>query len=272
MERKWAMVIAVAAGILAMFLTYFYFQRWKARFHLEEAPILIASKDIYKGSVIDYKMLVLKPMPVKFIQPGALSSRESAVGKSALVTILAGEQILATKLAAPGAGLTLAGKTPPGKRAVTIGLDAASAVGGMIKPGDHVDILAIFITPAVTISLLQDVLILAVGQQMVPRPQGRARRAEQAASPTRRETITLALTPQEVRVLTVAMEQGKIRLTLRPRMEKPQPGTQVDLTNLPAAIDVGTLLQFYIRRPDPGPSVEVIRGLKREITPLPSGK
>lgn len=271
MERKWAIVVAVVAGLLAVFLTNFYFQRWKARFRVEEAPILIAARDIARGSVIDYKMLALQATPVKFIQPGALSSRESAVGKTAITTIMAGEQILATKLARPGAGLSLAGKTPPGKRAVTVGLEAASAVGGMISPGDHVDVLAIFTNPAVIISLFQDILVLAVGQQMVPQVAGRARRGEDDAL-SRRESVTLALTPQEVRILTVAMEQGKIRLTLRPRMEKVTGIHKVDLSNLPPAIDLPTLLQFYIRRPEVGPSVEVIRGLKKELTPVPQGK
>lgn len=271
MERKWAIIAAVVAGLLAVFLTNFYFQRWKARYRLEEAAILVAASDIPKGAVIDYKMLALQPVPVKFIQPGALSSRESAVGKTALVTIMAGEQILATKLAAPGAGLTLAGKTPPGKRAATISLEAASAVGGMIRPGDHVDVIAIFSAPPVTISLFQDILVLAVGQEMVP-SEARARREEEDESATRRETVTLALTPQEVRVLTVAMEQGKIRLTLRPRMEKEDGLPKVDLSNLPPAIDLSTLLQFYIRRPEPGPTVEVIRGLEKQVTPLPEKK
>ena len=104
---------------------------------------------------------------------------------------------------------------------------------------------------------------------MVPTPEGRGRRGDQLAAPMARQTVTLALSPQEVQILAVAMEQGKIRLTLRPRMEEEEPLPAVDLSNLPSAIDFNTLLQFYIRRAPPGPSVEVIRGLKKEITPLP---
>ncbi|MBN2097814.1 MAG: Flp pilus assembly protein CpaB [Candidatus Omnitrophica bacterium] len=275
MERKWAIAIGVVLGLLAVILTNFYFQQYRAKFRMQEAAILVAARDISEGALINYDMLALQNFPVKFIQPGALQSKEAAVGKTALATIMAGEQILSTKLALPGRGLTLAGKTPPGKRAFTVGLDASAAVGGLIKPGDHVDVLAIFTNPAVTVALFQDILVLAVGQEMVPAEEGQAVRERLSAATAAsysRDTITLALSPQEVQIITVAKEQGKLRLTLRPRMETGDTLPQVDLSNLPPAIDLGTLLQLYIRPQEQGPSVEVIRGLKKEMTIVPTNK
>ena len=266
MERKWiVVVIAVVLGLLAAVFAHTLIQKERGKLRVKAASVLIAAQDISKGAVIDYDMLAFKPIPLNFIQPGAFTSQESAVGKTALVTIMAGEQILNTKLAAPGTGLTLAGKTPPGKRAFTIALDAASAVGGMARPGDHVDVLAIFANtnPPLTLTLFQDVLILAVGQEMVSAEEGRARRAKEAVTTVRRETITLALTPQEVQVFAVAMEQGKIRLTLRPRQESGRALPTADLRQLPSALNLNTLLQFYIKRPKAMPSVEVIRGLEK---------
>lgn len=273
MQRKWAVIVAAVLGLLAVFLTNYYFQQREVGLRAKETRVLVAAKDISQGTTIDYDMLAFKVVPVNFVQPRALTSRESAVGKAALATIMAGEQILNTKLAAPGTGLTLAVKTPPGKRAFTIGLETTSAVGGMIRPGDHVDVLAIFTNPAVTLTLFQDLLVLAVGQEMVAEETAKKRRGEKTPSPTARGTITLALTPQEVQVITVAMQHGKIRLTLRPRMEKGGTLPPVDLSNLPPAIDLNTLLQFYIRRApqkEAAPTVEVIRGLKKEVTPVPT--
>lgn len=269
MKRKWAIVVAAALGLLAVFLTNLYLQQREAELRPKkgkEGRVLVAARDISKGVTIDYEMLSFKAMPVKFIEPKALRAKESAVGKTALLTIMAGEQILPSKLVAPGRGLTLAAKTPPGKRAFTISLDAAALVGGMVKPGDHVDILTIFTAPAITLTLFQDILVLAVGQEMVPTQE---RGAREKASSAARSTVTLALTPQEVQVLTVAMQHGRIRLTLRPRMETGKVLPPVDLSNLPAAIDLNTLLQLYIRRHEAAPTVEVIRGLKKEVMPLP---
>lgn len=265
MKRTWAIVAAAVLGLLAVVLTNVYLQRQKPPPE-EMTSVLVAASEITKGAVIEHNMLVLQPTPVKFVQPGALRAREIAVGKTAMVTIMAGEQILATKLAQPEAGLTLAGKTPPGKRAFALGLEPASAVGGFIRPGDHVDVLAIFTAPVITITLFQDVLVLAVGKEMVAEEEKKGG----GDSVSRRESVTLALTPQEVQIISVAIEQGKIRLTLRPRQEEGKAMPAVDLSQLPPAVDINTLLQFYIRRAvEPQPSVEVIRGLKKEITPLP---
>jgi pilus assembly protein CpaB len=259
-------------GLAAVFLTNTYFQKQKQGLRVKAAQVVVAARDISEGAVINYDTLAFKSVPLKFIQPGALNSKEAAVGKTAIAAIMAGQQVLSTNLSTPGRGLTLAGKTPTGKRAFTVSTDAVSAAGGMIRPGDHVDVLAIFTKPAIIVTLFQDILILAVGQEMIHTEEGRLRRVQETAAPTRRETVTLALTPQEVQIITVAIEQGKIRLTLRPRREVGKALPTVDLRNLPPTIDLNTLLQFYIRLPKPPPSVEVIRGLEKELTPLPGKK
>ena len=272
MQRKWAIIVAAVCGILAVFLTNAYFQEREARLRVKETRVLVAARPISRGTTIDYDMLAFKTMPVTFIEPGVLKSAESAVGKAAAVSIGAGEQILESKLIAPETGLTLAVKTPPRKRAFTISLEAAPAVGGMARPGDHVDVLAIFTAPQLTLTLFQNVLVLAVGQEMVPTEEERVRRRQRdEAAPRRGGTITFALTPQEVQILTVAMQHGKIQLTLRPRMERAEALPRVDLSNLPLAVDLNTLLQFYIRpsKIKPVPTVEIIRGLEKEITPIP---
>ncbi len=280
-KRTWAIIVAMLLGLAAVFLTNYYFQQQEAALRNKEAEkvrVLVAAGDISRGTTIDYDMLGFKLIPANFIEPGALRSKEAAVGKAALVTIAAGEQILQSKLVVPGTGLTLARKTPPGKRAFTISLDAAASVGGMVQPADHVDVLAVFASPPITLTLFQDILVLAVGQGMVPEEDEKTRERKfgvQATAARSREAITLALTPQQVQVLTVATQQGQIRLTLRPRMETAEALPEVDLSQLPPAVDLNTLLQLYIsqfQKQEVAPSVEVIRGLKKETAPLPSGK
>lgn len=268
-ERRLAIIVAAVLGVLAVLMTNIYFKQKEAR--LRPAPagapgvqVLVAARDISRGATVDYDMLAFKAVPVNFVEPKVLQTKEAAVGKTAAVTISAGEQILPSKLTTPGKDLTLAVKTPPGKRAFTITLEETSAVGGMLSPGDHVDVLAIFTKPSITLTLFQDVLILAVGREMVPTKR---------KSSSGKEPITLALTPQEVQVLTVAMDAGKIRLTLRPRSEIGKAMSQVDLSNLPPAIDLNTLIQLYIgqfQQMSPAQTVEVIRGLKKETTAFPA--
>lgn len=270
MNRRLGVIVAVVLGGLAVILTNVYLQQKAKKMRFEEAAILVAAQEISKGALVEYDMVAFKTMPVPFIQPGALTAKEAAVGKTALATIMPGEQILSTKLAAPGSGLTLAGKTPPGKRAITIDLENVSAVGGMVHPGDHVDILGVFANPPVTLTLFQDILILAVGQEMVAAGEGARQKALPGVSPRAKDSITLALSPQEAQIISVAIGQGKISLTLRPRMEVGRTMPPIDLSNLPAVITFQTLLQLYMRTPteEVQPQVEIIRGLKKEITPV----
>jgi len=267
MKKRWMLIVAGVLGIAAVFLVNVYIKGQKPPDE-KQGRVVVAVRDITKGQVVGHSSVNYKTMPLKFIQPGALKSRESAVGKTAVTTIMTGEQVLSNKLTSPGRGLTLSAKTPPGKRAFSIGLDSSSAVGGMILPGDHVDVLAIFSAPPTTITLFQDILILAVGGNMVALQDGKE--IKKSASAARKEGVTMALSPQQVQILSVAMEQGKIKLTLRPRAETGAAMPSVDLSQLPPAVNLNTLLQFYFRQPEPVPQVEVIRGLKKEISPIPA--
>jgi pilus assembly protein CpaB len=291
MERKWIIIVAVL-GALAIFLTYFYLQLSDLYVQQKQVPpqsektqVLIATQDIPQGTAIAEEMVNFKTVPVDFVEPGALKSLEDAVGKISAVVIMSGEQILATKLvppsppkpvpAKPQIDRTLAGKMPLGTRAFTLDLDAAASVGGMVKPGDHIDVVASFSNPPITLTLLEDILVLAVGQETVS-----VRTEEEQTGQLKsvdaevgiNGAITLALSPQQVQKLGVAMEHGKIQLTLRPWREAKEIIAPIGQNKLPAAIDLNSLLEDYIKPPEQVPSVEVIRGLKRELTPLPEEK
>lgn len=120
---------------------------------------------------------------------------------------------------------SLAIKTPIGKRAYTVMIEKLSAVGGMISPGDYVDIIVHLNIPAelrasgqpdaTTVTLFQDVLILAVADSMqagvAPSPEAQA-----AAS----IPITFALDPREAGLLSFAQKNGTLQLQLRPPLDK----------------------------------------------------
>jgi Flp pilus assembly protein CpaB len=116
-------------------------------------------------------------------------------------------------------------KTPAGKRAFTIMIDSLSAVGGLINSGDYVDILAQLQVPkgegkgseTVTAVLFQNLQILSIGTNFSPigsQPQYENQQRAQTLY------ITLALSPEEVGLLTFAQAHGKLQLTLRSPTEK----------------------------------------------------
>ena len=116
-----------------------------------------------------------------------------------------------------GRGSLLANIIPHQERALSVAVDATSAVAGMVRPNDHVDIIGTFRFPAaegesaldtVTLTLLQNVTVLAAGQQL-------SSSAEESRRGGSYSSLTLSLTPPEVELLVFAQQKGKLTFTLR---------------------------------------------------------
>jgi Flp pilus assembly protein CpaB len=116
------------------------------------------------------------------------------------------------------------------------------------------------------VPLFQNVEILAVGGEIVPSSgAGSSAKKEQAKLSAPAGTVTLALDPQEAVLLSFVQEHGKIKLNLRSSED-----TQKE-TIRPA--DWDTLFQYLSSGKENGmggqqPTVEVYRGLNREVIPL----
>jgi len=123
------------------------------------------------------------------------------------------------QLVAQAPASSLAIRTPAGKRALTVLIDSLSAVGGLINPGDYVDILAHLTIPPppntnlpsekVTAILFQNMQVLGVGTNL---QSGGSYEAQQQSSSL---NITFAVDPEEAGLLTFAQQQGRLQLILR---------------------------------------------------------
>lgn len=282
-KRALVFIIALCCGILAVLLTKIYIKQKitqteaQVRNYLGEAAIvLVAEKNIPRGSVIKENMVALQKIPSNFAQPNVFTSAESALGKIAAVDIAKGEQILRNKITSKamdngGSAGSLATRTPTGKRAITISIDSLSAVGGMVNPDDYVDVIGDFpipqqvqgktVTQLITVTLFQNVLVLDMGG-------GKAKGASIS-------TVTLALNPQEAAFLNYAQQQGKIRLLLRPPLEtETQVLPPVSVDNFwpeimrRAGIEVPTTPALEVVKPSVPSTVDVYRGSKKEEVPL----
>ncbi len=112
---------------------------------------------------------------------------------------------------------TLSLMTPAGKRAYTVRIDPLSAVGGMINPGDFVDVLAHMNMPdpmtnkteKITSIVFQYVKVLAVGTNL----QATGGYEQQQVAPAL--NITLALSPEEAGLMSFMEKNGQLQLVLR---------------------------------------------------------
>lgn len=164
--------IAIGAAVFAMFLIYSYSQEKKAEYDKKYGStkrVVVATKDILEMSTIDDTMIEIIEKPIDFIQPGALEDPEDAVGLVAAAPIKKGEEVLTTKLLAPGPNTGLSLQISPGNRAVTIPITDVSGVAKLIRPGDHIDIITALQVGSgnnrktEVKTLLQDVPVLAAG-------------------------------------------------------------------------------------------------------------
>jgi pilus assembly protein CpaB len=273
MRNRAAMLLSIGMGLLAVFMMTVYMTGRENQLLELAAPkdVLIATTDILANSVIDERMIQRILVPAKYQQPKVLVDIREAIGRVVAVSVPRGAQLLGTYL--EDAGRTaLAFEVTRGRRAVTIAVSDVTGVGGLVRPGNFVDILGTFEfgrpsggggqggrpgyadERTETRTLMQNVLVIAAGQDYLggrpdPRPQEQARTMSEqaaqaqanAASARNRDVrnVTVLVAPQQVQELVLAQRVGALTLALRSNLD----GAQVaDLTTL----DPNTLLHVPI--------------------------
>jgi Flp pilus assembly protein CpaB len=121
-------------------------------------PVLIAARPINEGEVLEAADIEVAYVAAEAKAPRVLTESAQAIGDVALVAIPKGEQILASSVGnatASAAPQTFAGDVPVGMRAVAIALEETVGAGGLVQPGDRVDVIASYqlkpIRPATTV-------------------------------------------------------------------------------------------------------------------------
>ena len=212
---KLMLIMALVMGLFTAGLSYYYIRNLTTSTPVAQkmkmAKVVVAKATIPSRTLITPDMVYLREMPEELIHPDALKRLDEAVGSIARSEILLGEQVFRSRILKKGEALGLVLSIPPGKRAVTVKVNEVIGVGGFVKPKDHVDILGTFSADKAgvdtTVTVLQDVEVLAVAQEMDDRDKGKAK------VPT---SVTLAVTPEEAEKVTLAEEIGSLRLALRP--------------------------------------------------------
>ena len=173
--------------------------------------VVVATKDIAARSVVASDMVRLERVPKGTKHAKAVSQTSQVLGQVTTQPIVAGEQILTTRLFSSVQHSGLSYQLATGSRAVSIGINQKVSVAYQVRPGDFVDVIVSYELPtqnreSVSTIMLQGIQVLAIGSEM----------KAGAAAPTSAETITLSVKPEEAERLVWAEDYGKIRLVLRP--------------------------------------------------------
>jgi len=187
---------------------------------LNTTEVLVARSDIPLGEVVSEGLLRWQTWPADAVTPsfitksGGMQAQKEMAGRIARAPILAGEPITNHKLVAPGSGGVLAAILPAGMRAISTKIrDEEKAVGRLILPNDHVDVILIRRVRGkggqegfVADTLFTNVRILAIGQQI------ETKEGKKSADGT---TATLELTPHQAELLALGNQMGDVTLSLR---------------------------------------------------------
>jgi pilus assembly protein CpaB len=221
MDRNKLLTIFGGAWVSAALLTWLLYSATKAPKVEKTAPIVAAAHDMPAGTRLRKDDLKIVRVSEKDSPKGGMADDKQMLDRTLLFPVTANEPITLAKISSVGGAEGLPSTIEPGKRAISVPINDTSGVSGLIQPRAHVDVL--FTKPgsvneAVTTTILEDVVVLAIGRTTESTsaatvvPTGTA--ATTAARPNA-QSATLLVTPEQARVIELAKNQGKISLALR---------------------------------------------------------
>lgn len=295
-----ALAAAVAFGLIAAVSVSRYLTSAQA-YTKNLANVVVAKVEIPLGSRIVPEQLTVAQFPKTVAPEGTFAViDDKVIGRVTTVRIGVREPITESRLAAVGVAAGLPSLIPEGFRAMTVKVDDVVGVSGFIQPGTLVDIVVTIIPPdtarlreKVSKIVLQNIKVLASGQN-IDKPKNEK-------DTDRVKAVTLQVTPEQAEKLALAASEGRLQLVMRNSVdqsdEKTPGANKTTLLAGEAALPVpepglgpkdGEKPKTAPRRPKrvqsapvaakatatapappPRPSIEVIKGAKKENVDFP---
>lgn len=209
-------VVAIGLGLLAVGLLRMAMVRSgdggsRVASRAESVPVVVAAADIAFGEPVSATKLKVVDWPRALLPAGAFRSLDDvhlSEGRTAIRAIAANEIVTPAALVTGANRLSTAPLLSPNMRAVSVPVNEVAGVGGLIYPGDRVDVMFTRQAPdAMPYGelLLQDAQVLAVGLDMnVAKDKPQVVRS-----------ATLEVTPAQAQKVALAMATGQLSLALR---------------------------------------------------------
>ena len=175
--------------------------------------VVIAGRDIPFGQTIQPQMLSTIAWPREALPPEAVTDITSLLAgpgeppRRATHAMAQGDLVLSSKGSDFGEKVTIVQSLGPNTRAMAIKVDAETAVGGLVTPGDTVDIVMTQGRDETlsAITILQNIRVVGVDQET----------DENSDKPDVARTVTVEVTPEQGQKLALAQKAGALSLTLR---------------------------------------------------------
>lgn len=232
-----------------------------------EVEVVVAARALEALSVIEASAVTTRSISAADAPADALAHPTLVIGKVLLRSVAEGQLISAEALASEGSGVHVASALRPGMRAVSIALSDSMGLEGLLYPGSVVDVIASMNLRAeldgqprpVSMTLLQGVFVLAVGQRtVVSEPAGEL--TSTPVSGRRRPNVTLLVDLQQAEALKLAMQEGSVSLVLRnPTDETVEEVAGTSLNSLAPVVGVQPVSQQIVVTKGGVPQIQTFR-------------
>ena len=296
-----ALLAAITFGLIAAVSVKQYLLTAKT-FENNLNDVVVAKVDIPVGTRLIPEQLMVAQFPANVTPEGAIPTiDENLIGRVVTVSLSPRDPVTDAKLAPVGAAGGLSSMIPEGYRAMTVAVNEVVGVSGFIMPGTLVDVVVVIAPPSgsgaegmISKIVLQNIKVLASGQN-IDKPNN-AREVERSI-----RAVTLQVTPEQAEKLALASSEGKLQLVMRNSVDQadeqtagankrtllsgeratiaPDPGSAAPPKAAPSSPirriaprpvrDPNATAKVNTPAPPPRPSVEVIKGAKKETVDFP---
>jgi pilus assembly protein CpaB len=255
------MISLLLAGLAAWVANNWLAARAVAKPAPNQEQIVTAALDIPLGTKIEERHVAMIDMIPGKAPKGSFHKYEDVIGRVTSSSVLAGEILLAPRLADSAGGSALAAVVDKDMRAVTVRVDDVVGVAGFLLPGNRVDVIATekdgnSSNQVRAKTILSNVKVLAVDQTA----------AADNNQPVVVHAVTLEVTPRDAEILLKGKTAGLIQLTLRNPLDESDARTREPPPPEPAKV---VTVKVPVAAPKRGPEMMVIRGTQVARMPTP---
>ncbi|WP_208352670.1 Flp pilus assembly protein CpaB [Pseudaestuariivita rosea] len=225
MRLVFGIVLLLGLGLagFAVYMARDFYAQQEAQLAAERAAraqivptteVYITTRPIRYGERLGQDDVAAVRWPVDAVPEGTFQTAEDlfpnggSQPRYVLRALEQGEPLMAVKVSAPGADAGIRSRISPGMRAFTINVNVGTGVGGLLRPGDKVDVSWTGRSPTtgqtITQQIESGVEIIAIDQSADPDFEG-----TQIA-----RTVTVEATSEQVLRLQAAQNIGTLSLSL----------------------------------------------------------
>jgi pilus assembly protein CpaB len=207
-------LFGLLAGIAGVVLLVIYMRRFEEDVAGgRRVSLIVAVTPIARGKPISADMLGTRDVPIAYADDRSIrvSERDKILGLRATSNIPVQQTVAWTDVIAVNDDQrALSALVQPGNRAMPIRVSFEEEIP-LIRPGDFVDVLAVYNDTRAAAVVLQRVLVLASGRDTSNDPSA-DKRANNGMKAT---TITLSVSLAEGQLLALAMQRGQLTVVVR---------------------------------------------------------